>query len=790
MKDKIIDLYKKYKEIINYLIFGVLSMAVNFGLYFILTRVLHLEEILSSGISWFITVLFVYITNKMFVFEKTNKGILVELISFYISRIVTGILCDICIFTLFFKVMKINDFISKILVQIFTVILNYVFSKFVIFRKKEKTENEEKVKYMKKKMMVIIPYTIVVVLLSLLFSYKFEISENGYVVYDTLKDSVTSNVSETVKNGDIITQKYTIAQDKIKYTLIYFNTNNVIDDDGEYLLEILNSDGNVVLSKVIDYPQANSIDNAYKVDLKGLEKGEYTIKLTYSGEETDFSPLVNKVYKDNTYNINGEEYSGLLQTKALYCNLIKTILFYVIMSVFFIIFTILLYVVLVKKADEKIEKKFLYLAIPIYLLYMIFIPLYVAHDELFHWYRIFEITEGGLLPEIKDNSTGYMMPSAIGSGLPWGDLKYIDIIKESIEKIDYNDKTFISDVTMSVYSPVQYLPQVLGVIWGKLTVKSPIIISYCGRLFNLAICITLIYFAIKKIPFGKELIFVVSFIPIAIEGLTSLSGDGFTLSVAMLFISYIIEIYYSKRKLLKKDYFILCTLGVIIAFCKIVYIPVVFLLLLLPKESFGSNKKKYIITISLIMAFLICNLVWLALANPYLNVYTNGKSGYQVKYVLTHPIKYIQNFLYTIQTNGIGYITEMFGYNMLWSGAVLNKTFVPLTMIGLVVYICLNGNLKKKFDFKAVMIITFIVLCVVALIFTSLYVQWSRYRSEIIDGVQGRYFLPIIVLVFLLIGNFIGRENDEKYLKIDKILTTSCIFISFMCLVEMLIKYI
>ena len=51
-------------------------------------------------------------------------------------------------------------------------------------------------------------------------------------------------------------------------------------------------------------------------------------------------------------------------------------------------------------------------------------------------------------------------------------------------------------------------------------------------------------------------------------------------------------------------------------------------------------------------------------------------------------------------------------------------------------------------------------------------------------------FLPIIVLVFLLIGNFIGRENDEKYLKIDKILTTSCIFISFMCLVEMLIKYI
>ena len=65
---------------------------------------------------------------------------------------------------------------------------------------------------------------------------------------------------------------------------------------------------------------------------------------------------------------------------------------------------------------------------------MVLIPLYVGHDELFHWYRIFEITEGGLLPDIQNNSTGYYMPDAIISSLPWGDLKYIDIIKEIIDK--------------------------------------------------------------------------------------------------------------------------------------------------------------------------------------------------------------------------------------------------------------------------------------------------------------------------------------------------------------------
>lgn len=137
MKEKIIDLYQKYKEIVNYLIFGVLSMVVNFALYYVLTRLLNINEILSSGISWFITVLFVYITNKMFVFEKTEKNFLVELISFYLARISTGFICDICIFSLLFKVMNINDFVSKIVVQFVTVVLNYLFSKFIVFKKKK-----------------------------------------------------------------------------------------------------------------------------------------------------------------------------------------------------------------------------------------------------------------------------------------------------------------------------------------------------------------------------------------------------------------------------------------------------------------------------------------------------------------------------------------------------------------------------------------------------------------------------------------------------------------------------
>ena len=132
-------LYFEYKEIINYLIFGGLSTIVNFISYFIFARLIGIEPVTSSGLSWFCAVLFAYITNKLFVFEsKTNtkKDFFKEIVSFFACRILSGILCDVGTFALMINVFGINDIIAKIVTQVMVVVLNYVFSKIVIFRKK------------------------------------------------------------------------------------------------------------------------------------------------------------------------------------------------------------------------------------------------------------------------------------------------------------------------------------------------------------------------------------------------------------------------------------------------------------------------------------------------------------------------------------------------------------------------------------------------------------------------------------------------------------------------------
>ena len=134
-------LYLEYKEVINYLVFGVLATIVNFVAYFIFAKIFKIDEVLSSGLSWLVAVLFAYTTNKIFVFEsktKTIKEFLKEMISFFLARVLSGILCDVGTFAVMVRVFKINDIFSKIVTQVMVVILNYILSKFFVFKNKVK----------------------------------------------------------------------------------------------------------------------------------------------------------------------------------------------------------------------------------------------------------------------------------------------------------------------------------------------------------------------------------------------------------------------------------------------------------------------------------------------------------------------------------------------------------------------------------------------------------------------------------------------------------------------------
>lgn len=137
-----INLYKKNKEIINYLIVGVLTTLISIGVYYVLTVSFlnpnnEIELQLANIISWVIAVLFAYVTNRIYVFESNNKNILSELIKFSSSRITT-LLIEMIFMFISVSLMHFNDKIMKVVAQVIVIILNYVFSKIFVFKKEIK----------------------------------------------------------------------------------------------------------------------------------------------------------------------------------------------------------------------------------------------------------------------------------------------------------------------------------------------------------------------------------------------------------------------------------------------------------------------------------------------------------------------------------------------------------------------------------------------------------------------------------------------------------------------------
>lgn len=133
----LVELYYKYKEIFDYLFFGGLVTIINFISYYIPANIIGVDKIVSNLIAFIISVIFAYVVNKEYVFETKWEGIqnvFKEFSSFVISRIGTGLLCDILIFAFMINILNINDVISKIFTQILVVILNYIIGKWFVFK--------------------------------------------------------------------------------------------------------------------------------------------------------------------------------------------------------------------------------------------------------------------------------------------------------------------------------------------------------------------------------------------------------------------------------------------------------------------------------------------------------------------------------------------------------------------------------------------------------------------------------------------------------------------------------
>lgn len=131
------SLFLKYREFILYVFFGGLTTLVNWAGYWLLADVFRVPYLWATAIAQILSILFAYVTNRIWVFESKAKGfsaVFWEMVRFFGCRAASFVLDLLCM-RIGVGGLHVNDMVMKLLSNVIVVIVNYVFSKLIVFRK-------------------------------------------------------------------------------------------------------------------------------------------------------------------------------------------------------------------------------------------------------------------------------------------------------------------------------------------------------------------------------------------------------------------------------------------------------------------------------------------------------------------------------------------------------------------------------------------------------------------------------------------------------------------------------
>ena len=643
--------------------------------------------------------------------------------------------------------------------------------------------------------------TIAVLIIVLIANYSLKIEEKLYTTGEIQEETGTL---EDASAGTEIVQTFVAIDNNLKKVKIDFEPYKVdVNCGGKVTVGIKDANGNVIQEREIlrNYVRETSQYTLEFPKQKDSKDKEYQIFIRFNDLE-DANKFYSVKYTDkneflkNHLTINGEEIQGAsIIFQDLYKSNIRTIIYSVILIIFILGVYIVSSIIYYKKS-MKIENIFLMIAPFACIFFLVTMPTFKNHDEYYHWLKAYEVSQGTLMTPQEDGVQGSMMPEGVSKVFPtdWTTLDY-QTMKELLGvKLNEDNKGILNPETAAVYSFVQYIPQATGIALARLVTDNVYLITYGGRIVNMIFALLVLYFAIKLMPFGKKLLLIPAMIPIAIEGFTSLSPDAMTISVAFFYIAYILHLAFGdKEQLGIKEKAILLISSIVIALCKIVYIPLVGLILIIPKEKFKNqgNKNKILNFCVIAGIAVIINLIWLAISSRYLSTFREGDSKIQVLLALQNPILYIQNVLYTFNLNGSNYLLSLFGADLGWGELIKLYSIVPYAFLGIYLFTAITDNeLKDKFKRYQIVWISLVILAIVGLIFTSLYVQWTTVGQTSIAGIQGRYFLPILPLVMLLLGSVVKVKSLYNEEKVTKFVGISILVLQIFTISQILIEHL
>lgn len=387
-------------------------------------------------------------------------------------------------------------------------------------------------------------------------------------------------------------------------------------------------------------------------------------------------------------------------------------------------------------------------------------PPFQAPDEQVHLYRAYQISEGSLLGEIHAGESGAWLPAS----LPFAAEPFLRIRGRSTRKLaEYpkaalsiplarEERRFVAFETTTLYSPVPYVPQALGIAVARLFDVGPLPMLYASRIANLVAGTLLLLVALQVTPIFRWVLLLLALMPMSLFQLSSASADAFTNSIAFVFIAWILRLVHEAGPIRRRETMVLFVVALLLSLSKQAYFPLLILALAIPVQRFGSPRAFVLTMLALfsLNAVALGTWAWLVLDVYVPPSWLQGQDpDAQLTALLTRPAWFAQMLFDDLVRSIDHYSLRLVGSLLGSVDVVMPIGFIRAYQVLLVAAAVLDSRREVCVTWRLKLAAAAVAFGDLLLIWTAIYVDGTPVGAAHPWGVQGRYFIPLSPLVLL-----------------------------------------
>lgn len=387
------------------------------------------------------------------------------------------------------------------------------------------------------------------------------------------------------------------------------------------------------------------------------------------------------------------------------------------------------------------------------------VPPFEVPDENAHFFRAYALSEGVLHGRVENGNAGSDLPVSLqglvraflGDALPERGPPRAHPWRQTLghlaTPLQPEARAFTDYSTQAFYSPLGYVPQAAAIALGRGAGLGPLALLYAARIANPLAGMALIALALRCVPWMPFSIVAIAGLPMSMSLLGSTSADGQVIASALLFVAL------AQKGLRSGTWSILELLalfvtGAVFTSVKTAYGP----LLLLPLPAlvvYGLRRRLLLGALLVPLAVVAFDLGWLAYARDLVVIHRPGlqpdNAQAQMAYVLAHPAFTVFLIIRTMGHNAVDFFQQMVGV-FGWIQLRLPAAAYATAGVGLLAAVVAEAGRMRQALRWSIAWNALLVLGALVLIGLALYLAWTPPGTPYVDGLQGRYFIPLLPL--------------------------------------------